>query len=567
MSLLKPRLPAYDIGRWQAAPFPERARQVCQAWAEQGYGTPGAIYLLYAAKIAAWLGVWALACTLSPGRTLGNVATWWATPDAFARFVVWTSLFEGLGFGCGSGPLTGRYLPPLGGLLYFLRPGTTKLPLVPGLPLVGGYRRTWLDVGLYALAVGLMLRALLAPEVSPAHLLPVLVVVPLLGLVDKTLFLAFRSEHYLSSMLCLCCAALWPQAWIVGNKVVWVAIWWWAATSKLNRHFPAVMCVMTSNAPWTAWGPLRRWVYRDPPHDLRPSRFAGAMAHSGTLLEAAFPLVLLLSGDGPLTVPVLVVATIFHLFIMSNVPMGVPLEWNVVMIYGAWVLFGVHGDVGLAGLAAMPALAAWLFVWHVLVPLYGSQHPSRMSFLLSMRYYAGNWAFSVWLWRPEALQKLDRSVVKVAPLVEDQLKVLYDDDTVTALMSKVMAFRLMHLHGRALHPLLPIAAGSLAGLDDYVWLDGEIVAGLVLGWNFGEGHLHDQQLVDALQAQCGFGPGDVRVVMVESQPIFGGALSWRVVDAATGPVAAGETVVATLVDAHPWPQGSTRDPCASPTTD
>ena len=29
-------------------------------------------------------------------------------------------LFEVLGLGCGSGPLTGRYLPPVGGFLSFI---------------------------------------------------------------------------------------------------------------------------------------------------------------------------------------------------------------------------------------------------------------------------------------------------------------------------------------------------------------------------------------------------------------------------------------------------------------
>lgn len=541
--LLRPTLPTYDLAEWRRLPFPERAKRVCQAWAAQGYGTPLAIYALYAAKIAAWLAVWVAACTLSPARDLANWGEWWASYDAFAKLVVWTALFEGLGLGCGSGPLTGRYLPPLGGALYFLRPGTTKLPLLPGL----GVRRTWLDVGLYALAVALLGRALLAEHVTAGHLVPILAVIPLLGVLDKTLFLVFRSEHYLSSMVCLLFAA--DATWIAGNKVVWLAIWWWAATSKVNRHFPAVMCVMTSNAPWTAWGPLRRWVYRDFPEDLRPSRFAGAMAHFGTVAEYAFPLVLILSAGGPLTVPALVFATVFHLFIMSNVPMGVPLEWNVVMVYGAWVLFGVHADVSILSVGA-PLLVAWLVGWHLLVPLWGSRYPSSMSFLLSMRYYAGNWAYSVWLWRPEALQRLDRCLTKSAPLVEDQLRVLYDQDTVDALMSKVVAFRLMHLHGRALHGLLPRAA---ARLDDYVWLDGEIVAGMVLGWNFGDGHLSDAGLLRAVQAQCGFAPGDVRAIVVESQPLLGRTLAWRILDAADGELEAGEVDVASLEAAHPWP--------------
>ena len=44
-------------------------------------------------------------------------------------------------------------------------------------------------------------------------------------------------------------------------------------------------------------------------------------------------------------------------------------------------------------------------------------------------------------------------------------------------------------------------------LQDYEWIDGEMVAGLVLGWNFGDGHLHREQLLRAVQAQCSFRSG------------------------------------------------------------
>jgi len=46
-------------------------------------------------------------------------------------------------------------------------------------------------------------------------------------------------------------------------------------------------------------------------------------------------------------------------------------------------------------------------------------------------------------------------------------------------------------------------------------LDGEMIAGLVLGWNFGDGHLHDESLLAALQAECGWAPGDVRCLFVD----------------------------------------------------
>jgi hypothetical protein len=41
---------------------------------------------------------------------------------------------EGLGLGCGFGPLIGHYFPSMGGFLHFLRPGTTKPAVFPRLP-------------------------------------------------------------------------------------------------------------------------------------------------------------------------------------------------------------------------------------------------------------------------------------------------------------------------------------------------------------------------------------------------------------------------------------------------
>ena len=45
----------------------------------------------------------------------------------------------------------------------------------------------------------------------------------------------------------------------------------------------------------------------------------------------------------------------------------------------------------------------------------------------------------------------------------------------------------MHLEGRPLLEALPRAVDDI---DDYEWIEGEVVGGMVLGWNFGDGHLN-----------------------------------------------------------------------------
>jgi hypothetical protein len=236
-----------------------------------------------------------------------------------------------------------------------------------------------------------------------------------------------------------------------------------------------------------------------------------------------------------------------HAFITSNVPMGVPIEWNVMVVYGGFALFWAHPDVPISAIGS-PVLAAFLAVMLVGLPIFGNLFPERLSFLLSMRYYAGNWAYSVWLFRGEAYRKLARLKAS-SRWIYDQLGRFYDRPTAVGMVSAVMGFRLMHLHGRALPLLVPKAVDRL---EDYEWMDGELVAGLALGWTFGEGHLHHEQLLASIQAQCGFDEGELRCIFVESQPLGRSTLAYRIADAKTGAIESGALWVAELRTRHPW---------------
>jgi hypothetical protein len=544
MGLLDPTPPPYDPLEWSTRPLGERGRMVCEAWAMQGYGTPPGIYVAYALKVGLYVAGWMAFCACSPA--LGgpwSIGSWWLSPIAFQKAIVWSMLFEVLGLGCGSGPLTGRYFPPLGGLLYFLRPGTTKLPLLPGFPLLGGSRRTAIDVILYLLLLVSAVRALVAPAPGPAEFLPLVVLLAVLGILDKTVFLAARSEHYWVTLVCFTFAG----SWIAGAKAVQLALWFWAGFSKLNHHFPAVVCVMTSNGPFTRFGWLRRAMYRRYPDDLRPSRLATVMGHAGTALELGVPVLFLVTPLGVPPVVAIVAMLALHAYITSNVPMGVPIEWNVMVVYGGFALFWAHPDVSVTAVGS-PPVAAFLVAMLVAVPLLGNLFPRWFSFLLAMRYYAGNWAYSVWLFRGESYRKLDR-LTKSSPWVYDQLARFYDRSQSVGLFGKVVGFRLMHLHGRALPVLVPKAVEHL---EEYEWVDGEIVAGLALGWNFGDGHLHDEQLLAGIQEQCGFEAGELRCICVEAQPLGRSTLAYRIVDAKTGPIEAGTLSVADLRARQPW---------------
>ena len=71
-------------------------------------------------------------------------------------------------------------------------------------------------------------------------------------------------------------------------------------------------------------------------------------------------------------------------------------------------------------------------------------------------------------------------------------------------------------------PLLEALPQAVDDIDDYEWMDGEIVGGMVLGWNFGDGHLNgDAAPRRGAASSAASRTGELRVVMVESQPLFG----------------------------------------------
>jgi hypothetical protein len=540
MGFLQPNLPVVDHDTWHDLPRQDRMRPLARHFAEFGFGSPDVLILLYLVKIVLYAGVgWLLVLSVP-----GEVGV--TDPAFFFTFVFWTMLFEVLGLGCGFGPLNLRFLPPMGAFLYWLRPGTVRLAPWPGrVPLTGGDRRTVLDAILYA-ALLVSLAVAVWGGVRRGEVVAVLTALSVLGLRDKVVFLAARSEVYAPLMLVLLLGGTDP---VVAAKLLLVVIWWGAAVSKLNPHFPFVVAAMMSNSPVWRWGSFKHRFHRDFPDDLRPSRLSAALAHVGTVVELGVPLVLLLSDGGPVTVVAATVMIAFHLNIISSFPMGVPLEWNVFMIIGIVTLFLGQADLGVGDLADPLPVAALLAVV-VATVVAGNLWPDKVSFLPSMRYYAGNWAASVWCFRGDALARFDEHVVKASLMPHQQLEKVYGSlKEAMVPMHLGYAFRGFHTHGRALWSLVPRACGEQH--EDYLVLDGELVAGTTLGWNFGDGHLHHEQLGRALQSRCDFAPGDVRVVFLESQPFHRRTQAYRLFDPAVGEIERGYVEVADLVCRQP----------------
>ena len=569
MGFMTPDLPDVDPDTWQTLPRATRLQVVTRHWVEHGFGTPYGAYLLYLIKIGLYVAAPAAIISLTPGLGgLGRIGDWWTQPIVYQKVIIFTLLFEVLGFGCGSGPLTGRFMPPIGGFLYWLRPNTIRLPAWPDkVPFTKGDNRSIVDVALYAIVLIGGVWALLSAGhggsvtaagdvglINPALVAPTIVALALLGLRDKTIFLAARGEHYWLKLIVF----FFPFVdQIAAFKIIMLGLWWGAATSKLNHHFPYVVAAMTSNNALLRsklFNPVKRLLYLDPVNDLRPSWLPKMMAHvGGTTAEFLVPAILVfVAGGQPWRWFLVGFMVIFHLNILSNLPMGVPLEWNVFFIFSLFYLFGHYGAIRAVDLQS-PLLLAILIVALAMVPL-GNLFPDKISFLPAMRYYAGNWATSVWCFRAGAEDKMEANIVKSSALVVNQLAKLYDPATAEIVADKTSAFRAMHTHGRALNGLLPRALGADADEADYSVREGEIVAGPLVGWNFGEGHLHNEQLLAAVQRRCNFEDGDVRIIVLEGQPIHTQRQWYRIVDAKTGLIEAGYVDVADMLSRQPWPE-------------
>ena len=564
MGFLKPDMPVVDFAEWIKGSRSEKIRPMARHWAEVGFGTPVVMHLFYVVKILLYiLGGWlfALATTGVDGFT--DVGQWWTEPIVFEKVVLYTMLFEVVGLGCGFGPLNNRFFPPLGSILYWLRPNTIRLPPWPDrVPLTKGTARSPIDVVLYGALLVVLLVALFSNGTGPIPALgtdigvlpmwqiaAILALLAVAGLRDKVIFLAARGEVYGSFTVAFLFAGFGVDL-IIACKLVCVAIWMGAATSKLNKHFPFVISTMMSNNPLirTKW--LKRKFFEKFPDDLRPGPVSRFIAHFSTAIEMLVPLALLFSHGGWPTAIAAFVMLCFHFGILSAIPMGVPLEWNVFMMFSVVALFVGHAEVGLSDMTT--PLPVVLFAVLATIVALGNLFPRKISFLPGMRYYAGNWDTSWWCIKPSASEKIDRGLVAIASMPASQLAKFYgSEEQAMIFLYKGYAFRGFNSHGKA---LLTLVHNALAGRneDDYMITEGERLCSTAVGWNFGDGHMHNEQLIDAMHERCNFEPGEVRVILLDAQPIHQQRQRYRLVDAATGEFERGYVNVADMVTGQPW---------------
>ena len=560
MGLIEGTPPPVDPARFMETPYLERIRLLARHWVDYGAGLPKFIMFIYIAKMAVFAAGGIAAATLTSGLDPLEPSAWWDQPIVYQKLVVWVLLVEVLGVGGAWGPLTGHFKPMTGGVTYWLRPGTIRLPpWAARVPLTRGDTRTVFDVALYAALLISLLVAIALPGaaddlIPPAAVIPPIVLLVALGLRDKTIFLAARSEQWLPALIFF---AFFPFVdMIIAAKLLIVAVWFGAGVSKLNRHFENVIPPMVSNTPWLPLKWVKRMHYAGFPDDLRPSKGAKRLSHLvGAIGELIPPWILLFSQNETLTTAAVAFMIAYHVFITSTFPLAVPLEWNLMFIYITAFLFLGHPAYEGYGVGDMdPVLLVVTVAALAFFPVLGELKPHLVSFLPSLRQYSGNWATTMWAFAPGGEQKLNDHIIKPAAVQRDQLTEMFDAETAIVTLHQYLAWRAMHSQGRGLNSVMACQLGD--DLDVYELREGEILCNAVIGWNFGDGHLHDERLIEAIQSRCQFAPGEFIVVYAESEPIRNGRQEYWVVDAAVGMVERGSWAVADAVAEQPWLPGA-----------
>lgn len=565
MGFVSPSTPPVAPAEYLRMPLRDRVRIQAQDWLYEGFATPKVLNIIYVVKMLGLylaLGIWLTSLTSDVRFT--EVGTWWDNTVTYQKLAVWLMLLEVLGLGGAWGPLCGHFKPMTGGLRYWLRPGTIRMAPWPGkVPGTGGDTRTVLDVVLYVA----VLAALVVPLATPAHavagfagqetipgwtFVPVLVLMPLTGLRDKAVFLAGRSEQYLPIMLwsCLLAGSDHFVAMVIAFKVVIVCVWLGAGTSKFTPYFEHVVPPMISNSPSIPLKVVKRLHYRGAPDDMLPSRLSWVMAHIfGTLVEIAIPVILLLTTNATVAAVGAVCLAIFHLFITSTFPLAVPLEWNVFFAFAAINLWIGHDPSVFSIWHFEPAwVLVPMFALGLFFPVLGELRPDLVSFLPGMRQYAGNWATGLWAMRPGVEERL-KELPLVVPQAEQLVAMKYEPDQAEMMVQRILGWRAMHGQGRG---LFSVAYEHLDDIDARTVRDGELVCSTILGWNFGDGHLHDAHLVAAVQRRLDLAPGDLVVVYAEGQPLHRRTQEYQVIDAALGVVERGTWLSADCVAQQPW---------------
>lgn len=571
MGFLQADVPDVDPAKFESIPTLERMKLLAQHWVDYGFGAPKIMHSLYLVKgLFFFVAGWLIIGLSTPGLPLLNLGEWWGELIVLQKAMIWVVLWSATGFNESWGPLAFKFKPHTAGYRYWMRTGTLRLPPWPDkIPFTNGDERKAIDVALYVAMLAVLALGLVMPgqqtaaAYSDAGLLPLWVFVTfvalqfILGLRDRVTFLASRPEQYSVILLGFGLLTTYGGGYVdmvIVAKIAMFAIWWGAFISKIGIHFTPTVQTMLTNAPLIKYKPFRRSLYRNAPEDLQPTKVAWFVAHAmGTLVEFLVPIILLFTTNWTVAVLAAAFMMCFHVFIYSMFALAMPQEWNLFFVFATPIVF--LGFFAGDGFAIWDASSVWVVVAALVLtltlPILGNFMPDKISFLMSMRQYAGNWASSTMAFRNNGCEEKLNNPEFVTSMTSQrhQLVGLFGPEAAEIFLQKTTAFRMMNTQGRGQMSLM---IDHLDDLDNYRFREGEVLCTFFVGWQFGDGHLFDERTIAAVQKRCNFEPGEFISVWTESQPLHKQTLEYRVIDAALGVVERGHYRPKDAAKEQPW---------------
>ena len=350
MGFTKPNFPPFEPETFLKKPLMERIKILALNWAENGYGAPTMVHTIYIVKLAFFYalgGVVVATVTSGPARS-GMCRSGGTSRSSTRRLILWTVLLEIIGVAGSWGPLAGKFKPMTGGILFWARPGTIRLRPWRWVPLTAGNRRTWFDVALYVALIVSVVVPLVLPGVhsdslsaaipsntsglvNPALLVAPMVLLVLIGLRDKTIFLAARGEQYLPALFFF--AVLPFVDMIIALKLLIVRgvdrRRCLQVRPALHQRGPADGEQQPACRPNGSSGSTTATSRMTSARRMLPASWRTSPAPSWKSLPR-WPAALTTAVADAVAARLMVA---FHLFIISTFPLAVPLEWNVLFAY------------------------------------------------------------------------------------------------------------------------------------------------------------------------------------------------------------------------------------------
>ena len=252
-------------------------------------------------------------------------------------------------------------------------------------------------------------RILIAPEVTPALVLPLALCGVYEFIFDYGQHLHDYGTQNLHFFVCMCFPVGAGQ--VVGIQLFLTLFYASSGFCKLGPTFKYMFTLNLVSAkfmvdvPWAGW--FRRTFIRGhdstpPDYRLRPA--AQLLAQGAALVEFAVPL-LTWTNQPSCVLFSIVTFMCMHTFIVATLIIDV-FCWNFTDAVWYVILFGVHSTgVDWAELSSMdPRLAAWLLC-HAAYVVWGHAFPNQVPYVVAHRHTAGNWAQGVLVVKQSAAAK------------------------------------------------------------------------------------------------------------------------------------------------------------------